>query len=167
MGAKAVEVTLLDRQLTPEEILSISNSIYNHILNVGVKGHPLAPLAPIISFGNIHRTIEIANRSGYLDVYAIGERIVGILMYDFGNLWWANGACLKELLVYAVDPNFVGFGRIALERLEELAVEHDCVLIETGSALALDRKLVENLYMKKGKYDLNYPTFVKVTERVN
>ncbi len=159
MGAKAVEVTLLDRQLTPEEVLHISTSLYNHMTAIGAKGHPLAPF---VSFGNIHRTFETANRSGYLDVYVLGERIIGVIMYDFGNLWWATGACLKEMIVFTVDPDFVGFGRIALERLEELAVEHDCALIETGGALAEDKKLMENLYIKKGGYQITYPTFVRI-----
>lgn len=159
MEAKEVEVTLLDRQLTPDEVLHVSTAIYNHMTMMGAKGHPLAPF---VSFGNIHRTLETANRSGYLDVYVLGERIIGVIMYDFGNLWWANGACLKEMIVFTVDPDFVGFGRIALERLEELAVEHDCVLIETGGALAEDKKLMENLYINKGGYQITYPTFVRI-----
>lgn len=159
MGAKAVDVTLLDRQLTTDEVLHVSTAIYNHMTMIGAKGHPLAPF---VSFGNIHRTLETANRSGYLDVYVLGERIIGVIMYDFGNLWWANGACLKEMIVFTIDPDFVGFGRIALERLEELAVEHDCVLIETAGALAEDKKLMENLYTKKGGYQVTYPTFVRI-----
>jgi hypothetical protein len=159
MGAEAVEVTLLDRQLSADEVRYVSTAIYNHMAEMGVKGHPLAPF---LSFENVHRTCEIANRSGYLDVYVLGDRIIGVIMYDFGNLWWADEACLKEMIILTIDPDFVGFGRIALERLEELAVEHDCALIETGSAMHLDKKLIENMYVKKGRYQITYPTFVRI-----
>lgn len=162
MGADEVTVTRLNRKLTDAELRHIASTIYNGILEAGVKGHPLQPLAPFVSFDKIYQHIRIANNSGYLEVYAVGDHIVGIIMYDFGSPWWADVYCLKEMSVYAIDPEFVGFGRIAIKRLEELAIENDCTLIETGSAICLDPKMVENLYMKKGKYQFSYPNYIRI-----
>lgn len=162
MGADEVNVTRLNRKLTNAELRHIANTIYNGILEAGVKGHALQPLTPFISFEKIYQHVRIAHNSGYLEVYAVGDHIVGVIMYDFGSPWWAAVYCLKEMLVYAIDPEFVGFGRIAIKRLEELAIENDCALIETGSAFCVDPKMVSNLYMKKGKYQFSYQNYIRI-----
>lgn len=153
------KVVRLDRKLNAGEVLHVANMIYKLVAKRGAEGHPLAPY---VSFEGIHRTLKMANANGYLDAYVYRDRLVGVIMYDFGTPWWANCQVLQELTVFTVDPNFVGFGRIALERLKELATEHDCVIIETGSVICLDPGPVKNLYMKKGKYQFSYPNFVHI-----
>lgn len=156
MGTLAeVTVHRLDRKLTDNEVLKVVETFKE----IGwASGHPLAPLG---SYEAVKRTIRLANDNGYLEAYALDDHVVGVLMFDVAKPWWSDEFCLKEMLVLTIDPEFYGFGRIALARLQELAKEYDCALIESASAFNLDHKLVGNLYMRKGKYDLSYPNFVK------
>lgn len=162
MGTYAeVEVNLLDRKLTDEEVRVVAEKFYNTGKVQGAVVHPLAPLA---SLEHIHQTVKIANENGYLDAFVLNGHIVGVLMYDIAKPWWSDCYCLKEMFILTVDPTFKGFGRIALQRLEELAEEHGCSMIETGSAFCLEPKLITNLYMKKGNYNFTYPNFVRINE---
>ena len=162
MGTYAeVEVNLLDRKLTDEEVHMVAEKFLNTGRIQGAVVHPLAPLA---SLEHIYQTVKVANDNGYLDVFALNGNIVGVLMYDIGKTWWSHCYCLKEMFLLTIDPEFKGFGRIALERLEELAEEHGCSMIETGSAFCLEPAPIANLYMKKGNYNFTYPSFVKINE---
>ena len=156
-----VEVSHLDRKLTCEELLTVVDLFLKTGRQQGTGGHPLVPF---YSRESTYATLCIANENGYLEAFAVNDCVVGVLMYDIARPWWSNAYCLKEMLVLTVDPRFKGFGRIALERLQEIAVENGCDLIESGSALCLDSKAVENLYMKKGGFQFTYPNFVKINE---
>lgn len=163
MGTYAeVEVAPLDRRLTEDELRNIAELFYEIGRKQGALEHPLAPLTSVEA---VYRTLKVANDNGYLEAFALSGRVIGILMYDIGNPWWSECFCLKEMLVLTVDPEFKGFGRIALERLQELAEEHGCALIESGSAFCLESKIIHNLYTKKGGFQFTYPNFVRVNEQ--
>lgn len=161
MATTEVEVKLLEREVTPDEMIVIADAMYNLAVENGSKGHSLGPF---VSYPAILRTIEEHNRLNQLNVYALSNSIIGIIMYEIGKPWWSDVKVLGEMSIFTVDNRFCGFGRIALERLTEIAVENDCSLIETGSVICNDHSLVKNLYMIKGKYDWTYPSYIKILQ---
>ena len=162
MDAREVEVTLLDRPLTVKEVTFLADEFYKFFQKQTGKGHVLTPFA---SYNRIFHTLNLANNCGHLDVFVSENKIVGFLMYDVSIPWWTDEPCLTEMAVFTVDPHFTGFGRIAVERLKEIASIYNCSFIQTASAICIDHKPIENLYMKKGKYHFTYPCFVYVLNK--
>jgi len=160
MEVHEVTIERLSRRLKPEELVAIAYEYCNHIRSEGTKDARLAPLVLSVSASSIYRSLEELDRSGNLEVYICGRQIIGILGYTIASPWWSERKYLEELCVFTIADNFKGFGRKALERFEQLAIENDCMFVATGSAF--NSKVVENLYMKKGGYQYNYPGYVKV-----
>lgn len=164
MAARQIKVALLDRPLTPEELMDIASKYYHHILSFQAKGHPLIPLASTVSFASIYRNLETASNNGTLETYVVGQTIIGILGYTVSTPWWSDRKYLEEMCTFTIDDRFCGFGRIALQRLDELAIENDCAFIATGNALGGDSKMIENLYLRKGKFHYTYPGYIKIVQ---
>ena len=152
-----IEVELLDRELTVEEIFIVSSRFMVYLGTQ--KDHPLYNVPTLEGVIKFFTGLQAA---GNLDVYALGDNIVGVLGYAIGPVMWSDRRCLQEMVVFQVDKRFIGFGRIALERLNELAVIHDCSVIAAGSLINMDPKMTTNLYMKKGGFTFSYPCFCKV-----
>jgi hypothetical protein len=89
---------------------------------------------------------------------------VGAIGFSKVPLWWAKDGAhiLVEEFVISLDDSYVGFGRIAVRRLEELARLHDCFAIMSGNLLGVVPKQIENLYMKKANFNFHYKNFIKV-----
>jgi hypothetical protein len=89
---------------------------------------------------------------------------IGAIGFSKMPLWWAKegSSVLMEEFVVSLNDSYVGFGRIAVRRLEELAKIHDCALIMSGNLLGTSPKQTENLYMKKAHFDFKYSHFLKV-----
>lgn len=162
MDAREVEVTILSRKLCDSEVAFIADKFYKYCQEQSGRGHLLMPFA---SYSRILYVLKSANDCGYLDVFVAGDRIVGFILYDVSIPWWTDEPCLTEMAIFTVDPSFVGFGRIAVERLKEIASIYNCSFIHTASAICIDHKPIENLYMKKGKYHFTYPCFVYVLNK--
>lgn len=88
--------------------------------------------------------------------------VVGYVGYTIENPWWMTEEVFKELFVLCVDSTFHGFGRVAAKWMEETAKLNHIHIIETAAALPEDPQMVRNLYMKKQRFTLEYPAFVKV-----
>lgn len=161
MGAQEVTVQLADEQLSLYGLHEVTQRMFDYMEQQGAKGHPLFPF---VSYEGLFHWLEDLQDANRLNVYLKDRMVVGVIGYQVVNLPWTNHKCLQELFIFTVDPRFCGFGRIALERLNELAVEHDCSLIATGSFMNYDPILTKNLYMKKGKFDFSYPAFIKLVD---
>lgn len=160
MEPTEVTVVLRDDPLTPSGVAYVAGRVYDHLNSEAAKGHPLAVF---LSEEAVYGFIDQLNAAGKLDVYTFDDIIVGILGYDVATpIWGGNHKVLKELAMFTIDPDFCGFGRIAVERLNELAVEHDCSLIETGDSINFDTTMTKNVYMKKGGFTSSYPCYYKV-----
>lgn len=87
-------------------------------------------------------------------------KTVGVLAYTIEIPWYSNKPVLSEIFVLQIDPEFHGFGRVALKFLKETAKKWGCALLETSVSMTDDPKPVENLYKIKGKCDFSYKSFV-------
>jgi len=85
---------------------------------------------------------------------------IGTVGSSFAEMWWAQkSVCLVEEFVVG---NCSGFGRIALRYLDRVAKETNCKVISSGNFLGTQPKMIENMYMKHGKFDLVRQNFIKV-----
>lgn len=101
-------------------------------------------------------------RDENLVVFKDGDHIIGALAYTIEQPWYTRATCLDEVFVLQTDPNFYGFGRVALDFLKMLAKTYGCSLMETGASMTDTPEMLRNLYLKKGKCDFEYPNFVWV-----
>lgn len=92
-------------------------------------------------------------------IFYENDEFIGILAFDVGSVWWANLITLEEDLVLCVSPTFKGFGRIAVDKLKELAKEYKAQLIVSGSIFQENPAIIANLYKKKG-FKQSCPVFV-------
>lgn len=91
--------------------------------------------------------------------------LVGILCYDVGSTWWAEGVILIEEFVLCVKPSFAGFSRYAIAALEQLAISHEADMIVSGCFFQERPQVVTNAYMKNG-YTEVCPTYIKLRKKV-
>ena len=152
-----IEVELLDRELTLGEIIMVSSELMEYL-----KTQVDHPLYNVPTLDGVIKFFNELQAAGCLDVYAYQGRIIGVLGYHVAPVMWSTRKCLQEMIVFQVNKQFKGFGRVALERLNELAVLNDCSVIAAGSLINMDPQMTTNLYMKKGGFTFSYPCFVKV-----
>lgn len=88
------------------------------------------------------------------------DEFIGIVAFDVSTHWWTDKKVLCELLVLCLSDSFKGFGRIAVDKLEALAKEHNAEIICSGCMFQKEPQIVTNLYLKKG-YKLSLPNYVK------
>ena len=74
----------------------------------------------------------------------------GVLACNVVELWWIDGPVLVEDLVVSIDTKPNGFGRFAVQMLEKIAHDNDCVMICSGCSMMQDTPLIRNLYKKQG-----------------
>lgn len=88
------------------------------------------------------------------------RNLVGILIYDVVQFWWSREYFLSEVLVLNTDKSFHGFGRIAIEKMKELAGLYKCAGICSGCILEKNAPMVANMYKKAG-FQIATSNFVK------
>lgn len=74
----------------------------------------------------------------------------GLLACNVVELWWIDGPVLVEDLVVSIDTKPNGFGRFAVQLLEQIARDNHCVLICSGCSMVQDTPIIRNMYTKKG-----------------
>lgn len=120
------------------------------------------PAKHIVDYHSIYTSLYWAANSGCLYIFKVDGHLVGALAYTIETPWYSNFRCLDEMFVMCLDPNFHGFGRIALKFLKKKAMFHGCAILKTGAAMTDTPKIIENLYKRKGKCIFSYPNFVWV-----
>lgn len=88
------------------------------------------------------------------------DEFIGIVVFDVINDWWTDKKILNEVLILCLSDEFKGFGRIAVDKLEELAKQYDVDFIHSGCMFLKDPQVVSNLYLKKG-YSFTSPMYVR------
>lgn len=88
---------------------------------------------------------------GTLGVFA-NERgeYAGLLACNVVELWWIDGRVLVEDFVVSIDTKPNGFGRFAVQVLEDIAQDNECVMICSGSSMVQDTPMIRNMYKKHG-----------------
>ena len=88
---------------------------------------------------------------GTLAVFADEQgKYAGILACNVVELWWIDCPVLVEDLVVSIGTKPNGFGRFAVQLLEDIARDNECVMICSGSSMVQDTPIVRNMYKKNG-----------------
>lgn len=159
---ESTSILKLNRKLTPPELQQVAFAYSLQMQEMQSYDHPLGSVAfP----HNSYILLEALNERGQLEAWIDkwNGAVVAVLGYSVQDVWWTNGKkALVEETVKAISTNIRGFGRVALERLEELAKINDCAMIISGNIISQDQKLTENLYRKRGGFQFEYKQFIKV-----
>lgn len=110
------------------------------------------------------RYVLLANSEGRIRAWYDKEgRLVGLLMFSIGQLWWSNAYIIFEETLFTIDKNYSGLQSEGMKELERIARSYNAKLIATGTLLSEGdtAKLVRNGYMRRGKYDKEYSMFFK------
>lgn len=86
--------------------------------------------------------------------------VVGLVCASVVQPWWTDKTLLEEVFVICLDPQFKGFGRVAMKFLKNKARQFGCSLMTTGNLLTDEPKKIENLYQKHGHCNFSYKNFV-------
>lgn len=87
-------------------------------------------------------------------------KLLGVLVFSYMQPWFSDGLWVVEDFIVKLDDNFKGLHALAMEELEKAGHRVMACAIQAGDMLA-DSKVVENGYMKRGKYNEKYSIFVK------
>ena len=113
----------------------------------------------------VKESLRKFDEDGRMRVFCIEDdvktEIIGILVFDVGEAWWTRSRILSEVFVFCVDPNFIGFGRIAIRELKALASIFNCDLIVAGNFFMDKPEVMTNSY-RKGGFEISCPSYIKV-----
>lgn len=116
---------------------------------------------PIIATGSLdsaRRSLHSMALKKMVDiVYSSKDEFVGIVVYDIGNQWYSEDICLIEHLVLCVSPNVAGFGRVAIEIMQQRADFYDAKYLLSGNSTM--NLTVPSMYTKAGFK--SFPVFYK------
>lgn len=90
--------------------------------------------------------------------------LVGILVCNVGNVWWSKKKFMIEELVLCVRPNYHGFARDAIARLEYLAELWEVDAIIAGCYFQKTPQVVMNSYKKAG-FTIDTSSCIKVVKK--
>lgn len=103
------------------------------------------------SVQDLARQLWKMQKLGTLAVFANEQgKYAGLLACNVVELWWIDGPVLVEDLVVSIDTKPNGFGRFAVQILEDIARDNECVMICSGSSMVQDTPIVRNMYKKHG-----------------
>lgn len=143
-------------------LLMIGSAIQMQMIHMIAQGHPLKD---VVDPSKVRLFIDKLYELNGINLFTLLDGTpIGAIGFHKASLWWGKEGSnvLSEEFVVSLNDSYVGFGRIAVRRLEELAVKHDCSLIMSGNLLGNTPKQTENLYMNKAKFDFSYKHFIKV-----
>lgn len=159
MGAFSTEkLTLMD----PYRCLySIALGIREQMKKMKEEGHPFKD---VVNLDSVFHFVKALADTGGINAYKDSEgKLAGALGFSVQPVWWTKDKlCLVEEFVLCLSPEYKGFGRVALERLHFLADLFKCDMIMTGNLLGTTPKMTENLYVHKGKFQVQYKHFIKI-----
>lgn len=89
------------------------------------------------------------------------DSLLGAFAYAIGSDWWTEGDVMAEVFVVTVNPRCYGIGRIAGKHMIKIAHQNNVKLIQSGSLLAGNHKLINNLYVKKLNFDKQFCCYYK------
>ena len=141
------------KELTDEEKQELSVKLYLKIMteNTEIFKTGVVDMKAILHY--------FRNEAEGVVVYTEDNEIFGFVLVSLFKPWWSSKFLLNEESVFGFKA---GFGRVALEVLEDLAKLSNASFICTGSLLMSDYKMVENLYLKKGEYLKIKPNYIKI-----
>lgn len=87
-------------------------------------------------------------------------KLLGVLVFSYMKPWFSKKVWVVEDFLIKLDDNFKGLHALAMEEMEKAGRRVRACAIQAGDMLA-DSKVVENGYMKRGKYNEKYSIFVK------
>lgn len=120
------------------------------------------PAGKLADFHSIYYSLFWLASEGGLVVFKEKEHIVGFVGFQLETPWYTRYTCLSEFFVLQIDPNFYGFGRVAMQFFKRYARSYGCKLLETGASMTDKPEMLRNLYERKGKCSFSYPSFVWV-----
>ena len=123
---------------------------YIKALKREVKGSPLETLG---SQGAIYTHVLDQNLKGQIRAwYDATGKLVGLLMFDVGRIWWSDKVVIMEETVFCLDKNYSGIQREATRELDRIARGYSAEIIVVGNMISTGdtEKLVMNGYKKAG-----------------
>jgi len=123
---------------------------YIKALKREAKGSPLVSLG---SQGSIYSHILEQNLKGQIRAwYDATGKLVGLLMFDVGRIWWSNKIVIMEETVFCLDKSYSGIQREATRELDRIARGYSAEIIVTGNMISTGdtERLVMNGYKKAG-----------------
>jgi len=147
----------------PEIALGISKQIRK----MAESNHIFLALADLGDTDAIVEYLQGLMQRGVLEAYVDPhcKQLIGIVGYSCSTLWWAKDD-RNRILIEEIILSFngtVGFGRVAVQRLEEIARENGCSIIMSGNFLGVGQQQIENLYVRKSGFTKLYSNFFKVS----
>nr|DAT53598.1 MAG TPA: Glucose-6-phosphate acetyltransferase 1 fold, GlcNAc biosynthesis, alpha/beta [Caudoviricetes sp.] len=123
---------------------------YIKALKREAKGSPLVSLG---SQGAIYSHILEQNLKGQIRAwYDATGKLVGLLMFDVGRIWWSDKIVIMEETVFCLDKSYSGIQREATRELDRIARGYSAEIIVTGNMISTGdtERLVMNGYKKAG-----------------
>lgn len=123
---------------------------YIKALKREAKGSPLETLG---SQGAIYTHVLDQNLKGQIRAwYDTTGKLVGLLMFDVGRIWWSDKVVIMEETVFCLDKTYSGIQREATRELDRIARGYSAELIVAGNMISkgTTEKLVMNGYKKAG-----------------
>lgn len=127
--------------MSPEETDLLIATLYD----IQAAGNPMYKTA---DEERCREMLGILGQSGMIAKAYVDDILVGVVLYDVGSPWYTVDRVVYELGVYALNDDFVGFGRVAVGILEGVAELYGASYIMPGNSVQ-DKK-VSNLYRKFG-----------------
>lgn len=126
-----------------------------------LKDAKTKPGAAYADFTTIYNSlIDMSYTAGLWVFETNAGHVVGAVAISVEKPWYTQKTCLEEVFVLCLDPEFHGFGRVALKFLKNKARALGCGLLLTGDALSDDQRMIENLYQRHGHCNFTYKNFV-------
>lgn len=149
---------LVPLRVLKEDMLIDSLASRLYIEMTTLKTKPL--MRTVVDVVHIKRSLEELCELGGLYRFVDKDtgKVHGYLGYIIEEPWYSNKTCLSELFV--LQTYGYGFGRVAVNFLKEQAKKFGCGLMETGASMTDSPEEVKNLYVKKGKCNFTYTSFV-------
>ena len=149
-------LSILSRQLTDDELDYI---IERAVAERDKQGSSMLGFADL---RKLKFSLHQMDKQGRIRSFVNGQgKIIGILVFDVGFAWWSKSLILSETFVFCVDPEFHGFGRVAVKELKALASVYHCEIIVAGNFFMEKPDVMTNTY-KKGGFETICPTYIKV-----
>lgn len=147
------------RCLTHDEsdlVRVVASAFYTKLKEAKTK-----PGAAYADFETIYESLMDMSYNGCLWVFETNAgHVVGSVAISVCQPWYTKKTCLEEVFVLQLDPQFHGFGRVALKFLKNKAREYGCGLLVTGDALSDDQRMIENLYQRHGHCNFTYKNYI-------
>nr|WP_320145671.1 hypothetical protein [uncultured Anaeromusa sp.] len=146
----------------------VAELLTREIQRMQKQGHPLSSLVDPESTLSFLRAIR---KLGGVVVSFVEYRpnsqtavLAGALGYTIVPLWWSGQKNLKALNEEFVIGRVPGFGRFAVEYMEQMAKTSGASVVIAGNFLGCNPVMTKNLYVGKMGFQLQTNNFIKVVQ---